>query len=254
MQKITIIFFVTLFTLAGCSIEKRLYRPGFSVQWISVKKSKGNKDQQKEEIVSNVKEGSEQIDPSEDLTASAETENENFQNFQLPEDNIELIPSYEVLADHEISSRLENEDTIVHQDVHDEALDEYPEKPGKKKRYGWVYIVALVVFYAILGGVLWLGALYPFHVGVALIFPLSPIFGMDDRAGFLFGILSGLSYVGLYFLTGTIGFWGIFFLGFAALLLSLLIATYVDDLLDRGERKDDYPPPPPPQAAPGDDW
>jgi hypothetical protein len=133
-------------------------------------------------------------------------------------------------------------------------FEEDPVNDRTVKSSRWIYITLFVLLYAIIGLVLWFGALYPFHIGVILIFPLSFLFGLDDRAGFLFAILSGLSYIGLYFLTPMVGFWGIFFLGLLAVLLSLLLATFLDDKLDQGERKDDFPPPPPPQVNPGDDW
>lgn len=255
MLKGSIYLLVISFLLGSCSVERRLYRPGLSVQWHSIKKER------KENVLTSdltSKPSENTIEPSTaqataDISNLSTSEPEAFTELSVNEEDVETS-SFQAVP---LSTYAENEDTtrvLTDELVDPEEEDTFhPERSGKK--YGWIYLLFMILFYAILGTILYFGALYPFYTGVILIVPLSILFGLDDRAGFLFGIISGMSYIGLFFLSGSVGFWGIFFLGFLALMLSLLLATYLDDVFDRGERKDDLPPPPPPpQMDPGDDW
>jgi hypothetical protein len=232
-----------------------LYRPGLSIQWHSIKKER------KDNVLTSDRTSKQSENTTEPSSAQGTAD---FSNFSTSEP--EAFNELHVNADDDqvssfqnvpLSTNAENDDT--NRVLSDEQIDSgeedtfQPERSGKK--YGWIYLLFMILFYAILGTILYFGALYPFYTGVILIVPLSILFGLEDRAGFLFGIISGMSFIGLFFLSGNVGFWGIFFLGFLALMLSLLLATYLDDVLDRGERKDDLPPPsPPPQMDPGDDW
>jgi hypothetical protein len=255
MLKFLIHLLLLLILLGSCSVERRLYRPGLSVHWFSTLKGQGSNvvKSEIEPLPSNQVIGIKITDPEiKEINNSSD-----FAVLASDHENIELIEedrgSSYISLKNDISKH-KSDPTAVNLKGDEKSFDEDPENDRTAKSTSWIYVSLFILLCAILGLVLWLGALYPFHVGVILIFPLSLLFGLDDRAGFLFGIFCGLSYVGLYFLTPMIGFWGIFFLGLLALLSTLLLATFLDDKMDQGERMDDYPPPPPPQMDPGEDW
>lgn len=260
MKNLLNLLLIVSIVLSSCSVERRLYRPGLSIQWHSIKKEAAKKTN---EDVLGYTNGRNQIIQEERFISSSTGETadpSSVDYFHTDEVNLNNVDSPEN-SQGESESFLhldsENEDTtrITVDEQEAPVEDDRYNEVRSSNKFGWLYILLLVLFYAILGTILYFGALYPFQAGVILLVPLSILFGLEDRAGFLFGIFGGLSYIGLFFLTGSIGFWGIFFLGFLALMLSLGLATLLDDVFDTGERKDDYPPPPPPQEAnPGDDW
>jgi hypothetical protein len=243
------------FLLGSCTVERRMHRPGLSIQWHSIKKER-KENVLTSDVTSKPSENkieTSTVQAAADISNHTYSEPEDFTVLSVNADDVQTSAFQAV----PLSTYADNEDTtrvLSDEQVDPEEEDTFhSERSGKK--YGWIYLLFMILFYAILGTILYFGALYPFYTGVILIVPLSILFGLEDRAGFLFGIISGMSYIGLFFLSGSVGFWGIFFLGFLALMLSLLLATYLDDVFDRGERKDDLPPPPPPpQMDPGDDW
>ncbi len=235
--------------LSSCSLEQRLYRPGMSIQWHSIKRDgekKTNEDVLSYNNSSDKSIHEERFSPSSIRETSDSFSVDDFQTDLVDLKNVDSPEYSKEVSVSVVNFDRENDDTTrITVDEQEPPIESDPYSEVRSSdKFGWIYILFLVLFYTILGTILYFGALYPFQAGVILMVPLSILFGLDDRAGFLFGIFGGFSYVGLFFLSGSIGFWGIFFLGFLALMLSLGMATLLDDILDRGERKDDFTPPP----------
>jgi hypothetical protein len=244
MGKIIFILLIALITVSSCSLEKRLYRPGFSIQWSGLKRYQDHKDRVELKI-RDLSEVRDTADIETSFAQTAELDDEllqaSIQDELILTKEDQLNPLEEAVSVNYIrTDRDQKSPEIAVLERSDTKID----VKSTKKTANVLMIIALIVLSALfVGSALYFGALFPQIVGTVLIFPFSFLFAMDDRAGFLFGLFWGISYLFLFFFAASAAFWPMVLLGLATFLLSLFLGVQIDEFLDGKKRQDDLPPP-----------